>query len=150
MDVSQAFHPSLILLGLSVPELNLCVVTPVASLPCLILTDVGFLCFCLPCFCSSHRNLVRCTDNSSWYFSSLWSRSRSGIHRWKDSLGMAPPAWGRSVLIPWIRTLGGAETRVTKESLGSVMLITDYLHFSGASQVTILIITMNVWCFQCF
>lgn len=45
MDVSQAFLPSLILLGLSVPELNLCVVTAVASLPCLILTDAGFLCF---------------------------------------------------------------------------------------------------------
>lgn len=140
----KAFLPSLILLGLcpwakSLHGHSSCLITSPHSDRCC------FLCFRLLWFFSSRRNLFTCTANSTWYFSFPLSGDRSGTPRWKDCLGLAPQAWawGTSVPTPWICALRGAESRVTKESLGSVMLITD-LHSLGASQITFLINTKNM------
>lgn len=59
IGVSKAFLPSLILLGLSVPGLNLCMVTAVASLLHPILTDAVFFVFV---YCGSSVPIETCLD----------------------------------------------------------------------------------------
>lgn len=116
--------------------------SPSGHSSCLI-TSSSFDRCCFLWFFSSHRNLFRCTANSTWYYSCLLFGDRSGTPGGKNAWSWFPqPEHEEEVCLPHELT-GGVESRVAKKSLGLVMLIID-LHFIGASQITVHINTKKM------